>query len=805
MRGFGVRGFGIMAAMLAAWAWGCGCGANPSPGAGSPSPTDPRRPLAASVTTSEAGVPLASTLASDDGDPARMQPVLEDARLGAIAKAAAGGDPRGAAQAMQAAIDQHHPAGQQLGRWRYVQGELLVKAGDATGAAQAFDACAATGWVASAHAKLAAARAWASAGKHAEAIERAGSVPADLPIHASARLVHADSLDATGDTAGAVALWKAHLASKKRAPRWAELSVRVAEFLLRGSPSAAQVREAYDLVRAVTIDAPASGSAANARELLARAIAASPAEHRAELEKLSIEERLAQAQALGDSGRREEAAKTCARLVEELAKQPKPGKALCDAAVCSAQAWTKANKRPLAADAWSEAVQRCEPHKDQLLVALFQGAKAHASAGRAPDASRLYGRVEAEFHGHSYADDARLRGARVALMMKDEGRFAQMLGKIGDDYPEGDMLEDGMFELALHQIDKGEHKAALATLERSISLRPMEKPYWVAGRARYFAARVQGWLGRKDDEARGLREVITQHPFSYYMMLAWSRLAASDPKAAHEALTTALGHDDPTPFIAPPGPELQRPAFHRALELLRVGEHTLAREEILSLGLSSEANGPALWTIASLYARAGASDLAFKVARSRTGEWSGRFPSGKWRTPWELAYPRAFQSIMDRETARSGIPTALGYGIMREESLFEADAVSGAPAYGLMQLIVPTGKAMGAPLGIQVDGEALKRPEVNIPLGCRYLGQLRAGYPAAPVLAIPSYNAGPGATKRWLDGKGAVDFDVWTEQIPYDETRNYTKRVISTMSIYSWLYEREAFEKNARLPLQVRL
>lgn len=798
MKRAGARKIGLAAAILAAWSYGCGCGARPGPAESHGPGLAADRPATRNADGTAAAAP------EDPSDPMKLSPVLDDPRLVAVSKAA-GTDPRAAAQAMQAALDQHHPTGNELARWRFVQGSLLVRAGDPIAAAQAFDACAATGWIAAPHAKLAAARAYASANKHTEAIERAASIPDDLPIAAAAKLLRADALDASGNTAEAVAIWKAHLAAKKRPARWAELSVRIAGFLLQGTPQPDQVREAYELARAVTVEAPASGSASNAKELLQKAISLSPADRREDLEKVSVEERITRAQALADNGRREESAKTCAKLVDELAKDKKPGKAICDAALCSAQAWTKANKKPLAADAWGEAVQRCEPYRDQLIVALFQGAKAHSSAGRPADAARLYGRVESEFRSHSYADDARLRGARVALMTKDETRFVQLLSKMADDYPDGDMLEDGLFELAVHQLTHDDLKGALATLERSIQLRPVEKPYWLAGRAKYFAARVKGMMGNKDDEARGLRELVVQQPFSYYMMLAWSRLMATNPAAAREALASCQGTEDNAPFVAGPGPELQKPAFQRALELLRVGEAGSAREEILSMGLSAEANGPALWTIATLYARAGAADLAFKVARSRSGEWSGRFPAGKWRTPWELAYPRAFQNIMDRETAQAGIPTALGYGIMREESLFEPDAVSGAPAYGLMQLIVATGKAVGEPLGMKVDGEALKRPEVNIPLGTRYLAQMRAKFPSAPVLAIPSYNAGPGATERWLKDKGTVDFDLWVEQIPYDETRGYTKRVISTMSIYAWLYERDAFENNAKLPLQIRM
>jgi soluble lytic murein transglycosylase len=388
--------------------------------------------------------------------------------------------------------------------------------------------------------------------------------------------------------------------------------------------------------------------------------------------------------------------------------------------------------------------------------------------------------------------------------MKDESRFVQMLSKMPADYPDGDMLEDGLFELALHQMDKQQWAAALVTLERSLALRPVEKPYFVSGRAKYFAARVKGILGRPQEQLLGLQQVLRDNPFSYYWVQAWSRLASMDAKATHDQVYARQSQEPPGALLEGAGTELQRPAFLRAVELLRVGEPSLAREEILSLGLSAEANGPALWTIAAIYGRAGALDLAFRVARTRHGEWGSHFPSNRWRPAWELAYPRAYPVIVDREAARAGLPISVGYGIMREESAFDADVVSSANAYGLMQLILPTAKTVAAPLGLPSDADALRRPEINITLGCRLLASLRNSFASAPVLAVPSYNAGPGATHKWLDGRGAVDFDLWVEQIPYEETRNYTKRVTSSIAVYAWLYEPDRFDTIARLPLQVR-
>ena len=81
-----------------------------------------------------------------------------------------------------------------------------------------------------------------------------------------------------------------------------------------------------------------------------------------------------------------------------------------------------------------------------------------------------------------------------------------------------------------------------------------------------------------------------------------------------------------------------------------------------------------------------------------------------------------------------------------------------------------------------------KKPHVNIPLGCRYLGQLRKQFPDNVLLSIPGYNAGGGAPKKWLGERAGYDFDVWVERIPYDETLKYTKRVIGSLAAYELLY-----------------
>ena len=75
-----------------------------------------------------------------------------------------------------------------------------------------------------------------------------------------------------------------------------------------------------------------------------------------------------------------------------------------------------------------------------------------------------------------------------------------------------------------------------------------------------------------------------------------------------------------------------------------------------------------------------------------------------------------------------------------------------------------------------------------IALGTRLLGSLRSSFPGRPGLAIAAYNAGSGSVRRWLGERGSDDFDVFVERIPFDETRAYVKRVLSSEAAYAYLY-----------------
>ena len=128
---------------------------------------------------------------------------------------------------------------------------------------------------------------------------------------------------------------------------------------------------------------------------------------------------------------------------------------------------------------------------------------------------------------------------------------------------------------------------------------------------------------------------------------------------------------------------------------------------------------------------------------------------------------------------------------MREESGYRPAVVSPSGARGLLQIMEETGIRLAADDGRAqpFDTELLFDPETNVALGTRYLGELKEQFDGRLAPAIASYNAGPSAVQGWVDASDADEQeDEWVESIPYEQTRNYVKRVLRSMNAYQSIY-----------------
>jgi soluble lytic murein transglycosylase len=158
---------------------------------------------------------------------------------------------------------------------------------------------------------------------------------------------------------------------------------------------------------------------------------------------------------------------------------------------------------------------------------------------------------------------------------------------------------------------------------------------------------------------------------------------------------------------------------------------------------------------------------------------------------YELLYPRPYDAEVRRGVDLTGLPPALIYAVIRQESLYRADAASSADALGLMQLLPSTAQATARRAGLPAPTRAsLLQPSVNVPLGSSFLRHLLDRSDGQWPLAIASYNAGPAAARRWL-APLPVATDVWVENIPFNETRAYVQRVHWHSLVFEWLADRK--------------
>ena len=148
-----------------------------------------------------------------------------------------------------------------------------------------------------------------------------------------------------------------------------------------------------------------------------------------------------------------------------------------------------------------------------------------------------------------------------------------------------------------------------------------------------------------------------------------------------------------------------------------------------------------------------------------------------------LNYPLGYTSSIKTYSHRFNLQPELVASVINAESGFDKKAVSNKGAVGLMQLMPKTAVFASDILGEELSAEALVDSDTNIRLGCCYLNYLRTKF-GDEVVALAGYNAGEGVVSKWLQDSRYSDDGKTLKYIPYKETRDYVKKVLSAKDIY---------------------
>jgi soluble lytic murein transglycosylase len=166
-----------------------------------------------------------------------------------------------------------------------------------------------------------------------------------------------------------------------------------------------------------------------------------------------------------------------------------------------------------------------------------------------------------------------------------------------------------------------------------------------------------------------------------------------------------------------------------------------------------------------------------------------------------VRYPLPWREVFRQHAGNAGVNDSWAYGIARSESLFMRDIRSSAGAIGVMQLMPETGRLTAREIQLPWSGTAtLTDSETNIRLGTHYLGKMFTRFEDNRVLATAAYNAGPTRVEAWLPESDNLDPRIWIENIPFNETRGYVRRVLTDDAIFHWRMTGQQQRLSSQLP-----
>ena len=442
-------------------------------------------------------------------------------------------------------------------------------------------------------------------------------------------------------------------------------------------------------------------------------------------------------------------------------------------------------------------VERALRQGDSSAATLVLAGELLAGAGRYRDAERAY---RAATRDSALGALAIYRRARILARLGDAGA-TQALSAFAQSFPADTAAPTALYVLGDMLADRGQWAEAARWFDELIARYPADLR---ASLARFRLA-AQALRDSLRDSASALfrAEVAAGAPqrMSAHFWLGKLALLSGDSAGARAAWLTLAREDSvgyyglrarrevnlpPLRFAAAPAPAPSAAiaaSLGRVDTLLLAGLDTAAQAEVRTiLGRAPQQDVDALLAWSDGLARRG-----FGPAAVRLG-WQAALKAPNDPRVLRAIFPWPNRRAVEGEAAEFGVDPLLLVAIVRQESVFDAEALSPAGARGLAQLLPGTAALTARGLDVTFYPEWITVPDLNLHLGAAHLQELLERFPGRVDAAVAAYNAGTAPVTRWLARPGADDPDQFIESIPYQETRGYVRSVLRNRDLYRALY-----------------
>ncbi len=454
----------------------------------------------------------------------------------------------------------------------------------------------------------------------------------------------------------------------------------------------------------------------------------------------------------------------------------------------------------------------------KLGVSLFK-------IGKTEDAIQIFNRIVNEAPSKNAGAEALFWLGKCYARLGDDDNLLNSYQAIFKRYSESEWMDDALFAAADFYSNKNDFKKAIAyykKLAEGFSESALsEQAFWYVGWLNYR-------LGNYKEAASSFNEFLFRYPQSEYInrVLYWrgrslekTGKASSADKLYQKVCKTTYGFycynvrsrnenlSDASPAVNNDNANNGKAAqvnngnytieadanFIRAKELSILGMNQDAVNELYKLRERISLNKEGLLLVNKMFYEFGEYHISVKSIIQNFYDKIERGGNDLPEYFWGLAYPQGYWSVVTEYAERYGLDPYLVASVMREESWFDKQAVSRSGARGVMQLMPFTARWVSKQLKYAYnDDENLFDAEININFGAWYLSYLKKRFNGNTVLMIASYNAGPEAVTKWVNGNSNMETDEFIEAIPYNETRAYVKRVLRSYAEYHRIYNNSA-------------
>lgn len=430
------------------------------------------------------------------------------------------------------------------------------------------------------------------------------------------------------------------------------------------------------------------------------------------------------------------------------------------------------------------------PGEPLASAAALEMGQTYADAGDNINAITSYLAVVSTYPQSAEAPRALLRAARIAGSMGDGAQALTLYDQLAAQYPGTEQTREGLFEAA-------------RALQQAEPTRAAEL-YGRAGSAQGFVwqGKLLQTLGNPDGARQAWEAALSAEPGSYFSMRACALLnntpayetsgnlrlqdfTAEDIATAETWMAQTFGMTQASAALAP---ELAaHPLVVRGSELWALGWAREANAEFVAMHRLYRDDPLAMFQLATYYRSIQAYRAATIAATRLVFLANTPLPSVPAYVA-RLAYPIYFPDLVITNAQTYGLDPLYVASLIRQESTFDATALSIAGARGLMQLMPATAQDVAGRLGLSgYSVDDLARPIVNIEMGSFYLGSTRDFLDGDVVGALLGYNAGPGRAAEWIQSAGG-DLEVLYRTIPFEETRLYLETTYRNFAAYRALY-----------------